>query len=96
MHSGPHGTGGPPPAFLAPEASSFVDFLAAHAPDALPAHRALPAPHDGFEAPHGTTIVAAAYAAAHRKLAQDEVAAVARSVVDGRLEASNGPRAPVL
>ncbi|GHE75317.1 proteasome subunit beta [Streptomyces longispororuber] len=62
MNTGPHGTGGLPPAFLAPETSSFVDFLAAHAPGLLPANRSLPAPHDGFEAPHGTTIVAATYA----------------------------------
>ncbi|MGA4843649.1 proteasome subunit beta [Streptomyces sp. G45] len=62
MRNGPHGTGGLPPAFLAPETSSFVDFLAAHAPDLLPAHRTPPAPHDGFDAPHGTTIVAARYA----------------------------------
>ncbi|MFD9903996.1 proteasome subunit beta [Streptomyces sp. NPDC059063] len=62
MNNGSHGTGGLPPAFMAPETSSFVDFLAAHAPDLLPANRSLPTPHDGFDAPHGTTIVAATYA----------------------------------
>ncbi|EPH45010.1 putative proteasome subunit beta [Streptomyces aurantiacus JA 4570] len=47
---------------MATETSSFLDFLAAQAPDLLPARRSLPVAHDGFEAPHGTTIVAAAYA----------------------------------
>ncbi|POX50398.1 proteasome subunit beta [Streptomyces sp. Ru71] len=51
-----------PPAFMAPETSSFVDFLAAHAPDLLPGNRELPTARAGFEAPHGTTIVAATYA----------------------------------
>ncbi|KUF14581.1 MULTISPECIES: proteasome subunit beta [Streptomyces] len=62
MNSEPRWTGGLPPAFTAPESSSFLDFLAAQAPDLLPARRSLPAAHEGFEAPHGTTIVAATYA----------------------------------
>ncbi|MGV9278813.1 proteasome subunit beta [Streptomyces griseosporeus] len=53
---------GLPPAFMAPETSSFLDFLAAQAPELLPGNRRLPTPHAGFEAPHGTTIVAATYA----------------------------------
>ncbi|AWT41578.1 MULTISPECIES: proteasome subunit beta [Streptomyces] len=53
---------GLPPAFMAPETSSFLDFLAAQAPELLPGKRRLPTPHAGFEAPHGTTIVAATYA----------------------------------
>ncbi|GAA3244007.1 proteasome subunit beta [Streptomyces sp. XM83C] len=53
---------GLPPAFMAPETSSFLDFLAAQAPELLPGNRRLPRPHAGFEAPHGTTIVAATYA----------------------------------
>ncbi|MFF9277936.1 proteasome subunit beta [Streptomyces griseosporeus] len=53
---------GLPPAFMAPETSSFLDFLAAQAPELLPGSRRLPTPHAGFEAPHGTTIVAATYA----------------------------------
>ncbi|MBH5336281.1 proteasome subunit beta [Streptomyces pactum] len=62
MTTGPRGTGGLPPAFTASASSSFVEFLSAHAPDMLPAHRKLPVPHEGFEAPHGTTVLAAAYA----------------------------------
>ncbi|GGS08697.1 proteasome subunit beta [Streptomyces aureoverticillatus] len=62
MNTDPRGTGGLPPAFTATGTSSFLDFLAAQAPDLLPAGRSLPAAHDGFEAPHGTTIVAATYA----------------------------------
>jgi proteasome beta subunit len=57
-----HPGNGLPPAFLAPETSSFLDFLSAQAPELLPANRRLPQPHAGFEAPHGTTIVAATYA----------------------------------
>lgn len=53
---------GLPPAFMAPETSSFLDFLSVQAPELLPGNRRLPAPHAGFEAPHGTTIVAATYA----------------------------------
>jgi proteasome beta subunit len=48
-----------PDAFLRPGSSSFVDFLAAQAPDLLPGHRLAHAsgPSDGL-APHATTIVA--------------------------------------
>lgn len=62
MNTEPPGSEGLPAAFMATETSSFLDFLAEQAPDLLPARRALPAAHDGFEAPHGTTIVAATYA----------------------------------
>ncbi|MFE7569777.1 proteasome subunit beta [Streptomyces sp. NPDC057539] len=56
------GTGGLPPAFTAAETSSFLEFLSVQAPDLLPTGRALPSVKGGFEAPHGTTIVAAGYA----------------------------------
>ncbi|MFD8378499.1 proteasome subunit beta [Streptomyces sp. NPDC059679] len=55
-------TGGLPAAFLAAETSSFLDFLKAQAPELLPAERQLPSARDGFEAPHGTTVIAATYA----------------------------------
>ena len=47
-------------AYLAPGPSSFTDFVTAHAPHLLgrPAAGPLPAATGGFEAPHGTTIVA--------------------------------------
>ena len=56
--------GGLPPSFLTAGSSSFLDFLSAQAPELLPSARAagLPAPQGGFEAPHGTTVVAAEYA----------------------------------
>ena len=49
--------------FFAPGTASFVDFLAAHAPDLLPGNRPLPAGASVAElaAPHGTTIVALVY-----------------------------------
>ncbi|WP_166847369.1 proteasome subunit beta [Isoptericola sp. BMS4] len=48
-----------PDAFLRPGSSSFVDFLADHAPDLLPGHRGTPAGAGGEGlAPHATTIVA--------------------------------------
>ena len=50
-----------PAAFLQPGTSSFSDFLAAQAPDLLPARRAVPQGHAGDLAPHGTTIVAATF-----------------------------------
>ncbi|MFG3253107.1 proteasome subunit beta [Streptomyces sp. NPDC048172] len=61
--NGPYGVGGLPPAFLTAGSSSFLDFLSAQAPDLLPSERAagLPSAHGGFEAPHGTTIIAAVY-----------------------------------
>ena len=54
------GFGRLPAAFLTPGSSSFTEFLAAHAPHALPAGRALP-PGAAPEAPHGTTIVAVSF-----------------------------------
>lgn len=52
-----------PDAFTTPGSSSFLEFLAGHAPDLLPSHRA--ASHAGSvpDAPHGTTIVAATFGA---------------------------------
>ncbi len=50
-----------PSAFTAPGSSSFADFLAAAAPDLLPARRPLPAVP--LEVPHGTTIVAVTHRA---------------------------------
>ncbi len=51
-----------PAAYLAPGTSSFADFLAGQAPDLLPSHRGLGgAGQAGELAPHGTTIVAAAF-----------------------------------
>jgi len=54
-----------PDAFTTPGSSSFLDFLAGHAPDLLPSHRA--ASHAGAGAapgaPHATTIVAATFGA---------------------------------
>ncbi|KAK1183606.1 proteasome subunit beta [Streptomyces sp. NBS 14/10] len=55
-------TGGLPAAFLAAETSSFLDFLKTQAPELLPAERQLPPARGGFEAPHGTTVIAATYA----------------------------------
>ncbi|MFW6721560.1 proteasome subunit beta [Streptomyces sp. MAR4 CNY-716] len=55
-----------PPEFLTPGSSSFADFLAAHAPEQLPADRRLGGAGDpagaAVDFPHGTTIVAASYA----------------------------------
>ncbi|MFI9310141.1 proteasome subunit beta [Streptomyces triculaminicus] len=53
-------TGRLPAAFLTPGSSSFMDFLGAHRPEMLPRNRQLP-PQGVIEAPHGTTIVAAAF-----------------------------------
>lgn len=49
-----------PPAFLATGSASFVDFLAAQAPDLLPGRmaHAAGAPGDEPGVPHGTTVVA--------------------------------------
>ncbi|MFD6445410.1 proteasome subunit beta [Promicromonospora sp. NPDC060204] len=49
-----------PDAFLRPGSSSFVDFLAEHAPDRLPGNRTLPAgmTDPATLSPHATTIVA--------------------------------------
>ena len=51
-----------PAAFTAPGSSSFTDFLAAAAPDLLPARVTLPAGAI-VDAPHGTTILAVTHAA---------------------------------
>ncbi|HEU4949018.1 MAG TPA: proteasome subunit beta [Kribbella sp.] len=50
-----------PEAFLTPGSSSFMDFLAGHAPDLLPARRNLGAGDLSKDVPHGTTIVAATF-----------------------------------
>lgn len=50
-----------PEAFLTPGGSSFMDFLAGHAPDLLPGRRDLGAGDFGKDVPHGTTIVAATF-----------------------------------
>ncbi|MFF7677124.1 proteasome subunit beta [Actinacidiphila glaucinigra] len=62
MEANTRSTGRLPAAFLTPGSSSFVDFLGAHAPDMLPGKRTLPAVKGAVELPHGTTIVAAAFA----------------------------------
>jgi proteasome beta subunit len=53
---------GLPAAYLAAGSPSFTDLLRSVAPDLLPGRRPLPPGHAGDLAPHGTTIVAAAYA----------------------------------
>ena len=50
-----------PAAFLTPGNSSFAEFLASQAPDLLPSRRRLPEGSAADLAPHGTTIVAAAF-----------------------------------
>jgi len=50
-----------PSAYLTPGSSSFIDFLAAQAPELLPNRRSLPSAAPGDLAPHGTTIVAATF-----------------------------------
>ena len=50
-----------PAAYLTPGSSSFLDFLAAQAPELLPSRRATPAGSAADLAPHGTTIVAATF-----------------------------------
>ncbi len=47
-----------PHAFTTPGSSSFVDFLASHAPELLPGNRPVPAGAAEIAAPHATTIVA--------------------------------------
>ena len=49
-----------PAAFLSVGSASFSDFLADYAPDLLPGSQDLPAGRS-FDAPHGTTIVAATF-----------------------------------
>jgi len=51
-----------PEAFLTPGGSSFMDFLAGHAPDLLPGRRSLGSGDLSKDVPHGTTIVAATFA----------------------------------
>jgi proteasome beta subunit len=55
-----HDAGRLPAAYLSAGSSSFTDFIGAHAPHLLPSRRPLPA-GGAFEAPHGTTIVSAAF-----------------------------------
>jgi len=50
-----------PEAFLTPGGSSFMDFLAGHAPDLLPGRRDLGLGDLSKDVPHGTTIVAATF-----------------------------------
>jgi proteasome beta subunit len=50
-----------PAAYLTPGSSSFLEFLAAQAPELLPSRRAVPQGQAGELAPHGTTIVAATF-----------------------------------
>jgi proteasome beta subunit len=54
-------TGRLPAAFLTPGSSSFMDFLAQHSPELLPGKRSMPPVQGAVQAPHGTTIVAAAF-----------------------------------
>jgi len=51
-----------PASFMTPGTSSFADLLATHAPELLPARRAMPAGNAAELAPHGTTIVAVTFA----------------------------------
>lgn len=51
-----------PGAFTTPGSSSFVDFLAQHAPDLLPGRRGTLPAGDVPAVPHGTTIVALTFA----------------------------------
>jgi len=51
-----------PEAFLTPGGTSFMDFLAGHAPDLLPGRRSLGQADFSDQVPHGTTIVAATFA----------------------------------
>ncbi|HYX96371.1 MAG TPA: proteasome subunit beta [Geodermatophilus sp.] len=55
------GRSGFPPAYLDRVGSSFTDFLAAAAPDLLPARRPVPQLPVGDVTPHGTTIVSVTY-----------------------------------
>src|SRR5918997_780548 len=50
-----------PEAFLTPGGTSFMDFLAGHAPDLLPGRRSLGSADFSDDVPHGTTIVAATF-----------------------------------
>nr|WP_203600773.1 proteasome subunit beta [Streptomyces sp. SID9727] len=46
---------------MTPGSSSFMDFLSDQAPEMLPGNRQMPPMKGAVEAPHGTTIVAAAF-----------------------------------
>ncbi|WP_326696662.1 proteasome subunit beta [Streptomyces sp. NBC_01754] len=61
MEANTRSTGRLPAAFLTPGSSSFMDFLTDHSPEMLPGNRSLPPVQGAFEAPHGTTIVAATF-----------------------------------
>ncbi len=61
MEANTRSTGRLPAAFLTPGSSSFMDFLGEHSPELLPGNRVLPPVQGVVEAPHGTTIVAAAF-----------------------------------
>ncbi|MBV7673929.1 proteasome subunit beta [Streptomyces halstedii] len=61
MEANTRSTGRLPAAFLTPGSSSFMDFLSGHVPEMLPGNRSLPPVQGAFEAPHGTTIVAATF-----------------------------------
>ena len=55
------GSGRLPAPFLTPGVTSFAEFVSGYAPDLLPGRRTPPATPVTTEAPHGTTIVAAAH-----------------------------------
>ncbi|HEX5567879.1 MAG TPA: proteasome subunit beta [Streptomyces sp.] len=61
MEANTRSSGRLPAAFLTPGSSSFMDFLAEHAPEQLPGNRPLPPVKGAIEAPHGTTIVAVTF-----------------------------------
>ncbi|MFC8534165.1 proteasome subunit beta [Streptomyces sp. SID9727] len=61
MEANTRSTGRLPAAFLTPGSSSFMDFLSDQAPEMLPGNRQMPPMKGAVEAPHGTTIVAAAF-----------------------------------
>ncbi|AXK32214.1 proteasome subunit beta [Streptomyces armeniacus] len=61
MEANTRDTGRLPAAFLTPGSSSFMDFLSSHAPEQMPGSRPLPPVQGAIEAPHGTTILAAAF-----------------------------------
>ncbi|MGW1126729.1 proteasome subunit beta [Streptomyces sp. NPDC002526] len=61
MEANTRSTGRLPAAFLTPGSSSFMDFLSDLAPEMLPGNRQTPPLKGAVEAPHGTTIVAAAF-----------------------------------
>jgi proteasome beta subunit len=58
----PDGYGRLPAPFLTPGSSSFTEFLSAYAPELLPGRRTPPDTPVTTQVPHGTTIVAVAFA----------------------------------